>query len=227
MTFAALETLGRAAAGKYPQFRTEALAVDPDQLATLIYTSGTTGDPKGVMLSHNNLWSNVRCSLQAMTVVPGDECLSMLPLSHVFERMVGYTMLDGGVIINYAESFEKVAANMQEVHPTIVLSVPRFFEKVYARVLENALAGSPVKRQIFFWAKRTGDAWATYRLAALAHPLRAGPQVRARRPARLLEAARPHRRPREIFRFRRRPSVGGDRKILLQCQASGGRRAMA
>ena len=170
MTFAALEALGRAAVGKYPQFRSEALAVEPDQLATLIYTSGTTGDPKGVMLSHDNLWSNVRCSLQAMTVVPGDECLSMLPLSHVFERMVGYTMFDGGVIINYAESFEKVATNMQEVRPTIVLSVPRFYEKVYARVLENALAGSGLKRRIFFWAKRTGDAWATYRLAGLAIP---------------------------------------------------------
>jgi long-chain acyl-CoA synthetase len=170
MTFAELEALGRAAGGKYPQFRTEALAVEPDQLATLIYTSGTTGDPKGVMLSHNNLFSNVRSSLQVMTVVPGDECLSMLPLSHVFERMVGYTMLDGGVIINYAESFEKVAANMQEVRPTIVLSVPRFFEKVYARVLENALSGSGVKRRIFLWGKRTGDAWATFRLAGLAVP---------------------------------------------------------
>jgi long-chain acyl-CoA synthetase len=170
ISFAELEARGRAAVAKYPQYRAEALAVEPDQLATLIYTSGTTGDPKGVMLSHNNLWSNVRCSLQAMTVFPGDECLSMLPLSHVFERMVGYTMFDGGVIINYAESFEQVAANMQEVRPTIVLSVPRFFEKVYARVLENALAGSGVKRRIFFWAKRTGDAWATYRLAGLAVP---------------------------------------------------------
>ena len=170
MNLAELEALGRAVVAKYPQFRSEALAVEPDQLATLIYTSGTTGDPKGVMLSHNNLWSNVRSSLQVMTVVPGDECLSMLPLSHVFERMVGYTMFDAGVIINYAESFEKVATNMQEVRPTIVLSVPRFFEKVYARVLESALAGSGLKRRIFFWAKRTGDAWATYRLAGLAVP---------------------------------------------------------
>jgi len=170
MTFAALEALGRAAVEQYPQFRDEALAVEPDQLATLIYTSGTTGDPKGVMLSHNNLWSNVLNSLETMTVVPGDECLSMLPLSHVFERMVGYTMFHGGVIVNYAESFDQVAANMREVRPTIVLSVPRFYEKVYARVLENALAGSGVKRRIFFWGKRTGDAWATYRLAGLAVP---------------------------------------------------------
>ena len=171
MSFAELEALGRAAVPKYPQFKSEALAVDSDQLATLIYTSGTTGDPKGVMLSHNNLWSNVRNSLQVMKVVPGDECLSMLPLSHVFERMVGYTMFDGGVIINYAESFEKVADNMREVRPTIVLSVPRFYEKVYARVLENALSGTALTRRIFFWAKRTGDEWATYRLAGLRVPI--------------------------------------------------------
>jgi long-chain acyl-CoA synthetase len=170
MTFADLEARGRAAASKYPQFRSEALAVGPDQLATLIYTSGTTGEPKGVMLSHDNLWSNVRCARQVIPVDAGDECLSMLPLSHVFERMVDFTMFDAGVIINYAESFDKVAQNMREVRPTIVLSVPRFFEKVYARVLANALAGSRVRRTIFFWAHRVGDAWATYRLAGLAVP---------------------------------------------------------
>ena len=170
MTFADLEALGRRAVAKYPQFRVEALAVEPDQLATLIYTSGTTGDPKGVMLSHNNLWSNVQCSLRMISVGVGDECLSMLPLSHVFERMVDYTMFNAGVVINYAESFELVRQNLQEVRPTVVLSVPRFYEKVYAAVLENALSGSGVKRRIFFWAKRAGEDWATYRLAGLRVP---------------------------------------------------------
>ncbi len=170
MTFADLEALGRNAVAKYPQFRAEALAVEPDQLATLIYTSGTTGDPKGVMLSHNNLWSNVQCSLRMISVGVGDECLSMLPLSHVFERMVDYTMFNAGVVINYAESFELVRQNLQEVRPTVVLSVPRFYEKVYAAVLENALSGSGVKRRIFFWAKRAGEDWATYRLAGLRVP---------------------------------------------------------
>ncbi len=170
MTFADLEALGRKAVAKYPQFRVEALAVEPDQLATLIYTSGTTGDPKGVMLSHNNLWSNVQCSLRMISVGVGDECLSMLPLSHVFERMVDYTMFNAGVVINYAESFELVRQNLQEVRPTVVLSVPRFYEKVYAAVLENALSGSGVKRRIFFWAKRAGEDWATYRLAGLRVP---------------------------------------------------------
>jgi long-chain acyl-CoA synthetase len=165
-----LEARGRAAEAKYPHYRSDALAVAPGEVATLIYTSGTTGDPKGVMLSHDNLYSNVRAALKVIQVGEGDECLSMLPLSHVFERMVAYTMFDAGVVINYAESFDRVPQNLQEVRPTVVLSVPRFFEKVYARVLENALTGSALKRRIFFWARDVGDAWATYRLAGLAAP---------------------------------------------------------
>ena len=171
MNFADLEALGRGAVTKYPHFRAEALAVEPDQLATLIYTSGTTGDPKGVMLSHNNLWSNVECSLQVISIGTGDECLSMLPLSHVLERMFAYTMFHAGVVINYAESFELVRQNLLEVRPTVVLSVPRFYEKVYGAVLENALSGGGAKRRIFFWTKRAGDDWATYRLAGLRVPL--------------------------------------------------------
>ena len=165
MTLDELDAKGQAALGKYPRLKEEAIAVSPDALATLIYTSGTTGDPKGVILSHKNIWSNVQGGLQVMRLDPTDECLAMLPLSHVYERMVDYTLLAAGVIINYAESFEKVAANLQEVRPTIVLSVPRLYEKVYARVLENALSGSGLKRRIFFWARKTGDDWATRRLA--------------------------------------------------------------
>ncbi len=164
LTLAELEARGQAAAAKYPRAREEALAVSPDAIATLIYTSGTTGEPKGVILTHNNLWSNVQAGLQVMALTNQDECLAMLPLSHVYERMVDYTLLDAGVIINYAESFDKVGPNLLEVRPTIVLSVPRLYEKVYARVLENALSGSALKRKIFFWAKQTGDDWATLKL---------------------------------------------------------------
>src|SRR5262249_45202151 len=85
VSFADLEARGRAAGTNAAQFRAEALTVEPGQLATIIYTSGTTGDPKGVMLSHDNLWSNVRCSVEAIHITAGDSCLSMLPLSHVFE----------------------------------------------------------------------------------------------------------------------------------------------
>ena len=170
LSFAQLEASGRGAAPRYARFREEALAVEPDQLATIIYTSGTTGDPKGVMLSHANLTSNVRGALQVMTITDEDECLSMLPLSHVYERMVGYALFHAGVVINYAESFEKVAQNLGEVKPTIVLSVPRLYEKVYARVLENALSGSGLKKRIFFWAKAVGEEWATHRLAGVPVP---------------------------------------------------------
>jgi long-chain acyl-CoA synthetase len=170
MTLAELEDKGRAAAAKYPDWKKDALASQPDDLATLIYTSGTTGEPKGVMLSHYNIWSNVQAVLQMIPIGGGDECLSMLPLSHSYERMVDYTLFQAGVIINYAESFDTVAANLQEVKPTVVLSVPRLYEKVYARVLENALSGSAVKRSIFFWAKRAGEQWATLALAGLPIP---------------------------------------------------------
>jgi long-chain acyl-CoA synthetase len=170
MTLAELESKGRAAASKYPEWKKEALAVQPDDLATLIYTSGTTGEPKGVMLSHYNIWSNVQAVLQMIPIGGGDECLSMLPLSHSYERMVDYTLFQAGVIINYAESFDTVAANLQEMKPTVVLSVPRLYEKVYARVLENALSGSAIKRAIFFWAKRAGERWATLALAGLPIP---------------------------------------------------------
>ena len=165
-----LEAKGKAAEGRYPRFKEDALAVSPDALATLIYTSGTTGDPKGVMLTHNNIWSNVQAVLQVLDLGDAEECLAMLPLSHIFERMVDYTLMQAGVIINYAESFDKVAANLGEVHPTIVVSVPRLYEKVYARVLENALSGSAIKRKIFFWAKGVGEQWANHRLAGVSIP---------------------------------------------------------
>jgi long-chain acyl-CoA synthetase len=169
-SLANLEAKGRAAASQHPTWKQEALSAQPDDLATLIYTSGTTGDPKGVMLSHYNIWSNVQAVLQMIPIGHGDECLSMLPLSHSYERMVDYTLFQAGVIINYAESFDTVAANLGEVKPTVVLSVPRLYEKVYARVLENALSGSAIKRTIFFWAKRAGEQWATLALAGLPIP---------------------------------------------------------
>src|SRR5256714_14700362 len=170
MALADLEAKGRAAKPRHQSWKSDALAVDPDDLATLIYTSGTTGEPEGVMLAHYNIWSNVQSCLQMIPIGSGDECLSMLPLSHSYERMVDYTLFQAGVIINYAESFDTVAANLQEVKPTVVLSVPRLYEKVYARVLENALSGSAVKRAIFFWAKRAGEQWATLSLAGLPIP---------------------------------------------------------
>ena len=148
------------------RFKAEALTAAPDDVATIIYTSGTTGDPKGVMLTHDNIWSNVTSALESFFVGPEDSTLSFLPLSHIFERMAGhYLMFHAGATIHYAESIDTVPANLMEVGPTIVTSVPRLYEKMYARVLENALAGGPIKRRIFFWAKDTGERWADHVLA--------------------------------------------------------------
>jgi len=170
---------GRAALGKYPSWRTDALAVTPDDLATLIYTSGTTGDPKGVMLTHGNITSNVVAGVQVLDLRPTDECLSFLPLSHIFERMAGhYCMTHKGAIINYATSIEAVSVEMGELRPTVVISVPRLYEKIYARVLENAMAGSPLKQKIFLWAKRVGEAWADLTVEGKPIPVGMGVQYR-------------------------------------------------
>ncbi len=164
--FRDLAASGRRARERHSTWREEALAVEPSALATLIYTSGTTGDPKGVMLSHGNITSNVVASLRILHISEEDSCLSFLPLSHIFERMVGhYTMLHRGVTINYASSNEAVAAEMLEVRPTLVAAVPRLYEKIYQRALETASSGSRLKRRIFLWARRTGETWAEYVLA--------------------------------------------------------------
>ena len=162
---------GRAVRERHPEWRSEALTVGPDDLATVLYTSGTTGDPKGVMLTHGNITSNVVAGLEVLPITEDDECLSFLPLSHIFERMAGhYCMMQAGAIINYAESIDTVAADMADLRPTVVLSVPRLYEKIYARVLEGGLSGSPTKRRIFAWARRTGERWVARTLAGEAVP---------------------------------------------------------
>ncbi|HET7276029.1 MAG TPA: long-chain fatty acid--CoA ligase [Longimicrobiaceae bacterium] len=136
-------------------FRERALAVGRDEVATLIYTSGTTGDPKGVMLTHYNLASNVAAARQAdiMAPNPGDVALSFLPLSHVFERMVDYWYWDAGIAIAYAESIDKVADNLVEVSPNVAVSVPRLFDKIYTKVM----GATGVKKKLVMWAKKTGE----------------------------------------------------------------------
>jgi long-chain acyl-CoA synthetase len=166
ITFADLEARGTAASASISaeQYRREALTAKPDDLATLIYTSGTTGEPKGVMLTHDNFHSNVAVCADVLPF-RNDVALSFLPLSHVFERMGDYLMMACGVSIAYAESIDTVPTNMQEVRPTVMMSVPRLYEKMYARVLENALAGGPIKKRIFFWARNVADKWANETLA--------------------------------------------------------------
>ncbi len=147
-------------------YKEDALTVKPDDLATIIYTSGTTGEPKGVMLSHDNIYSNVAASMKAIPFDGRDVGLSFLPLSHIFERMAGhYMMFATGTSIAYAESIDTVPANMGEVRPTLVLSVPRLYEKMYARVLETALTGGFLKKKIFFWARGVAERWANEKLS--------------------------------------------------------------
>lgn len=166
-TLAEVEAMGAAVdtAERGASWKAGALAVQPGDLATLIYTSGTTGMPKGVMLTHDNLHSNVRTALTVLPFTLEDVALSFLPLSHVFERTCDYLFWTAGVSIAYAESIDTVPFNMSEVGPTLCVSVPRLYEKMYARVLENALSGGSAKKRIFFWARAVADAWADETLA--------------------------------------------------------------
>ncbi|HSD67145.1 MAG TPA: long-chain fatty acid--CoA ligase, partial [Vicinamibacteria bacterium] len=156
---AELRAKGRALLEKDPELvRRRAGEVRPDDIATLIYTSGTTGDPKGVMLSHGNLLHNVVAAEKVFPQVTRDwTCLSFLPLCHSFERTAGHNfMLHAGVTIAYAESVEKVPENMQEVRPSIMCSVPRLYEKMYARVNEKVASDPPLRQAIFRWAIGVG-----------------------------------------------------------------------
>ena len=131
-------------------FDRRADARKPDDLATLIYTSGTTGEPKGAMLLQSNFVSNVLATADLLPLPPTTVALSFLPLSHVLERMVEYLYFHDGVTIAYAESIDKLKDNLGEVNPHIFAAVPRVYEKVYGRVLDN-VSKAPAGRQKLFW----------------------------------------------------------------------------
>ena len=133
--------------------------VSEDEIATIIYTSGTTGNPKGVMLTHSNFLFNYNACKSLVDVSETDVLLSFLPLSHVFERLGGhYVPLFSGAKVAYAESTFTVAQNMQEVSPTVMLSVPRLYETMHDRVLRAVEAGSSLKQKIFHWGVSVGSA---------------------------------------------------------------------
>jgi len=158
MAFTKLKQIGQnLVADNPPAPRDECVPVDKDDPCSIIYTSGTTGNPKGVVLSHWNFVSNVRHIADLMHFEPDDRCLSFLPLSHVLERMAGYyTMLNCGVGIAYAERMDSVPEDVMAIKPTIMISVPRLYEKIYAKSATLAMAAGFPKKNIFFWARDVG-----------------------------------------------------------------------
>ena len=134
-------------------FKNSMKAVKENDLCTIIYTSGTTGEPKGVMLTHHNIISNVRSALETYPIGDTDIFLSFLPLCHIYERMGGYyTGFSSGSQIYFAESIESVAQNMLECHPTIMTSVPRLFERINSKIIKNVDSQPLKKQKIFYWA---------------------------------------------------------------------------
>ncbi len=161
------EAIGKQDSGLFGRL---ANAVKPDDVASIIYTSGTTGIPKGVMLAHQNFVSNIKSVSTVIEFSEKDTVLSFLPLSHIFERMVTFTYLYRGCSIAYAESIDTVGDNLPEVKPHIMVSVPRVFEKIYAKVIDNVLASSSLKRKIFFWAIKVGKEYGRRTLEKQAIP---------------------------------------------------------
>jgi long-chain acyl-CoA synthetase len=132
--------------------------VAPDDLLTILYTSGTTGLSKGVMLSHNNVVSNVKLAIDVVTYLkPGDRALSFLPLSHVLERVGNYLWQAIGLTLYYAENIETIGDNMREIKVNVFITVPRVFEKVYDKIINKGRELPLVKKMLFFWAVRVGD----------------------------------------------------------------------
>ncbi len=145
-------------------YRLRAAKVLSSQLSSIIYTSGTTGEPKGVMLTHSNFCSNVSDSCRDLVLHPAtDLAISFLPLAHVYGRMLDYLYIFNGCPVAYVEAVENVAQALVEVHPTVLAAVPRFFEKIYARLMEQGSKNTGVKRKIFDFAMQTAREAAAWR----------------------------------------------------------------
>ncbi|HET8798626.1 MAG TPA: long-chain fatty acid--CoA ligase [Thermoanaerobaculia bacterium] len=143
----------------------------PEDLATLVYTSGTTGNPKGAMLTHGNITSNVMTVRDAVPFSAGEVSLSILPLSHILERMVDFLYYYRGMTVAYAENVMKVADNLAEIQPHYFAAVPRLFEKMRARVLDNVATAPPARQKIFYWALKVAEERLPYRIEGKPMPL--------------------------------------------------------
>lgn len=157
-TFKQIQEKGKSLQKSNPDLlQNSAKEINEDDVCTIIYTSGTTGEPKGVILTHENIISNVNAVLDIFPITKEDVFLSFLPLCHIFERMGGYyTAFAAGCTVYYAESIEKVATNLQEAKPTLMTSVPRLFERIQSRIIKNVESQSLTKQKIFYWALDVG-----------------------------------------------------------------------
>src|SRR5712692_7795460 len=153
-------------------YRRRAAEVTPDGVATIIYTSGTTGEPKGVMLTHSNFTSNEMDARQSNDYRPADLALSVLPLAHVYERIMCYGYFGRGVGVAYVESMEQIAAALREVRPTVAAVVPRFLEKAYANMMEKGHQATGLKRRLFDWSLRVARDATPWRAYGQQVPLR-------------------------------------------------------
>ncbi|MDQ6609236.1 MAG: long-chain fatty acid--CoA ligase, partial [Bacteroidota bacterium] len=151
------EILSFATAQRLLQIEEHSKKINTEDLFTIIYTSGTTGTPKGVMLSHHNVLSNVLSTLPDFPITTNTKVLSFLPLNHIFERMVTYVYLFAGASIYYAESLEHLGDNMKEVQPEMFTTVPRLLEKVYEKILAKGNEQKGIKKKLFFWALALGE----------------------------------------------------------------------
>jgi len=161
-TFKQVQELGKKHRKENPDLLKDSIEkVKPGDTCTIIYTSGTTGEPKGVVLTHNNILSNVKAALQCFPITKDDVFLSFLPLCHIFERMAGYyTAFSSGGTICYAESIETVAQNLIEIKPTIMTTVPRLFERIHSKIIKNVESQPEKKQKIFNWAIEVGKQYA-------------------------------------------------------------------
>jgi long-chain acyl-CoA synthetase len=193
--------------------------VSPTDWASIVYTSGTTGEPKGVILTHRNFMSNVRMNLDAFNIGTNDVYLSVLPLSHVFERLVGYVMTTAGVPISYSESIETAMANLKEIRPTIVCFVPRIFEKFYDAIHKMVDDGSSARRGMFNWAVKVGTRASLRARGRRLSPLTtAAAQDRAH--ARVQEDPRPRGRARALLHLRKRAARAQHHRVLPRRRSS-------
>lgn len=158
LTFSNVQKSGKTYEKQHPSLlKDNFTSIKPSDICTIIYTSGTTGEPKGVVLTHHNILSNVEAALQSYPISNKDVFLSFLPLCHIFERMAGYyTAFSAKCTVCYAESIETVAQNLIEVKPTIMTTVPRLFERIHSKIIKNVESQSEKKQKIFYWAMDAG-----------------------------------------------------------------------